>query len=47
MIYLILNQVEITSRDQLEAMILDLPEESKVGLRMLFDEAEASGVSGT
>lgn len=42
MVYLILNGVEVTSRAQLEELILDLPEESKVGLRLIFDQVEAS-----
>jgi hypothetical protein len=39
MVYLILNGIEVTSREQLEELILDLPEESKVGLRLIFDQA--------
>ena len=39
MVYLILNEVEITSEAQLEQMITDLPEESKIALRNLFQEA--------
>lgn len=39
MVYLILNEIEITSAEQLEQLIVDLPEESKMGLRNLFQEA--------
>ena len=38
MVYFILNGVEITSKTQLEELIIDLPEESKIALRLIFDE---------
>lgn len=37
MVYLILNGIEISSKEQLEELIIDLPEESKTGLRLIFD----------
>lgn len=43
MIYLILDGVEVTSREQLEALIADLPEESKMGLRLLFEATTPVG----
>ena len=39
MVYLILNEIEVTSAEQLEQLIVDLPEESKTALRNLFQEA--------
>lgn len=42
MVYLILDGVEVASREQLEELILNLPEESKVSLRLIFDQAEAA-----
>ena len=37
MVYLILDGVEVSSKEQLEALITDLPEDSKAGLRLIFD----------
>lgn len=42
MVYFILNGVEITSKTQLEELIIDLPEESKIALRLLFEQQEAN-----
>lgn len=39
---LILNDVEVTSLLQLEELIVDLPEESKIALRLLFAEQEGA-----
>lgn len=41
MVYLVLNSVEVTSKEQLEQLIVDLPEESKAALRALFDAMAA------
>lgn len=38
-VYLTINGSEVNSREALEGMIADLPEESKAALRGLFDEA--------
>lgn len=38
-VYLILNEVEITSLEQLEELIVDFSEESKTSLRQLFESA--------
>lgn len=37
MIYLILNAIEVTSKEQLEEPIVELPKESKIALRSLFE----------
>lgn len=37
MVYMILDGVEITSAEQLETLIADLPEESKTALRLIFN----------
>ena len=41
MVYLIIDGVGITSLEQLEQIIADLPEESQIGLRLIFNEAVA------
>jgi hypothetical protein len=40
MVYMILDGVEITSAEQLETLIADLPEESKTSLRLIFESAQ-------
>lgn len=37
MVYLILNGIEVTSKKQLEELIVYLPEESKASLRLIFE----------
>ena len=37
MVYLILNGIEITTKLQLEELIVNLPEESKIALITLFE----------
>lgn len=37
MVYLILNGIEITTKSQLEDLIVDLPEESKMALIAVFE----------
>lgn len=39
---LILNDVEVLTKEQLEELIADLSEESKVALRLLFEQQEAN-----
>lgn len=39
---LILNDVEVLTKQQLEELIADLSEESKVALRLLFEQQEAN-----
>lgn len=39
-IYLIINNIEITSKSHLEEVIADLPEESKIALRNIYDSEE-------
>lgn len=39
---LILNEVEVLTKQQLEELIVDLPEESKIALRLLFDQQAAN-----
>lgn len=39
---LILNDVEVLTKEQLEELIADLSEESKIALRLLFEQQEAN-----
>lgn len=39
---LILNDVEVLTKEQLEELIANLSEESKVALRLLFEQQEAN-----
>jgi hypothetical protein len=39
MVYLIIDGVEITSEQQLEEVITNFSEESKISLRLIFNEA--------
>lgn len=41
MVYLIVDQIEVTSKAQLEEIIAELPEESKTALRSLYHQEEA------
>lgn len=38
-VYMVLDGIEITSQEQLEELIIDLPEESQIALRNIFDES--------
>jgi hypothetical protein len=41
MVYIIIDEVEVTSEIKLEEIITDLSDESKIALRGLFQEAVA------
>jgi len=37
---LVLNGIEVGSKEHLEELIMDLPEESKIALRLIYEEQQ-------